>query len=97
MVHIDFHYFYRFLSSGCSPKSFINDDILPGFASAISEIVLLSPIVKVPQHFQVLRIYYHTLDKTKSSEFTVISFPLSGCLPIIFGSEHKYFAFSKLI
>ena len=37
-----------FLSSGCSPKSFIKeDDILPGFASAISVIPLLSPIENI--------------------------------------------------
>jgi hypothetical protein len=35
------------LSSGCSPKSFIiDDDILPGLASAINVTALLIPIVK---------------------------------------------------
>ena len=41
-----------FLSSGCSPKSLIiDDDILPGFASAISVIALFNPIENISSTF----------------------------------------------
>ena len=43
-----------FLSSGCSPKSLIiEDDILPGFASAINVIALFKPIEKISSTFSI--------------------------------------------
>ena len=44
-----------FLSSGCSPKSFIIDDeILPGLASAINVTALFNPIVNNSSTFSSL-------------------------------------------
>ena len=44
-----------FLSSGCSPRSLIiDDDIRPGFASAISVIALLIPIENISLTFSNL-------------------------------------------
>ena len=44
-----------FLSSGCSPISFIiEEDILPGFASDMSEIALFNPIEKISSTFSIL-------------------------------------------
>ena len=87
------------MSSGCSPKSFISDDeILPGFASAINVIALLRPIVKSSSTFSSLAyLLSHLRYGPNLPEFTVISFPFSGCCPKTFGSEHKYLDFSKSI
>ncbi len=44
-----------FLSSGCSPKSLIiEEDILPGFASAIRVIALFSPNENISSTFSIL-------------------------------------------
>ena len=70
-----------FLSSGCSPKSLINDDdILPGLASAINVIALFKPIVNNSSTFSNLAdLFSHLRYGPNLPEFTVISFPLSGC------------------
>ncbi len=65
-----------FLSSGCSPKSFIiEEDILPGFASAISVIALFNPIEKISSTFSILAdLFSHFKYGPNLPVFKVISF-----------------------
>ena len=65
-----------FLSSGCSPKSFmIDEDILPGFASAINVIALFKPIEKISSTFSNLAdLFSHFKYGPNLPVFNVISF-----------------------
>ncbi len=74
----------------------IEEDILPGFASAISVIALFNPIEKISSIFSILAdLFSHFKYGPKRPEFKVISWPFSGCWPRTFGREHKYLALSK--
>ena len=65
-----------FLSSGCCPKSFIiEEDILPGFASAMSVIALFNPIEKISSTFSILAdLFSHFKYGPNLPVFKVISF-----------------------
>ena len=65
-----------FLSSGCSPKSFIiEEDILPGFASAMSVIARFNPIEKISSTFSILAdLFSHFKYGPNLPVFNVISF-----------------------
>ena len=65
-----------FLSSGCSPKSLIiEEDILPGLASAIKVIALLRPIENISSIFSILAdLFSHFRYGPNLPVFRVISF-----------------------
>ena len=85
------------MSSGCSPKSFIiEDEILPGLASDIKVIALFNPMLNNSSILSNLAdLLSHFKYGPNRPTLIVMSLSKSGCLPIILGSEHKYFALSR--